>query len=54
MAQVIYLYSVQVRDLHTGEQLLKENFCSLEDAIAFFSVVDADLNHENTAVYLTH
>lgn len=54
MAQVIYLYSVQVRDLHTGEQLLKENFRSLEDAIAFFSVVDADLNHENTAVYLTH
>ena len=54
MAQVIYLYSVQVRDLHTGEQLLKENFSSLEDAIAFFSIVDADLNHENTAVYLTH
>lgn len=54
MAQVIYLYSVQVKDLHTGEQLLKENFRYLEDAIAFFSMVDADLNHENTAVFLTH
>lgn len=54
MAQVIYLYSVQVRDLHTGEQLLKENFRSLDDAIAFFSVADADLNHENTAIFLTH
>lgn len=54
MAQVVYLYSVQVRDLHTEEQLLKENFRSLEEAIAFFSMVDADLNHENTAVYLTH
>lgn len=54
MIQVVYLYSVQVKDIRTGEQLLKESFKTLEDAMEFFGMVDADLNHENAAIFLTH
>jgi hypothetical protein len=54
MIQVVYLYSVQVKDLRTEELLLKESFKTLEDAMGFFSMVDADLNHENTAIFLAH
>lgn len=54
MVKVVYLYSVQVMDHKSGEIILKESFRSLEDALSFFSIVDADLNHENTSIFLTH
>lgn len=54
MVKVVYLYSVQVKDIKSGELILKENFRSLEDAMSFFAIVDADLNHENVSIFLTH
>ena len=49
----VFLYSVQVLDKEDN-QILKENFNSLEDAMTFFSIVDESLNHENTSIFLTH
>lgn len=54
MMKVNYLYSVEVQDIKSREVLLKENFHSLEEAISFFSIVDASLNHENVSISLTH
>jgi len=54
MVKVVYLYSVQVKDIKSGELILKENFRSLEDAMSFFSITDASLNHENVSIFLTH